>query len=206
MQLQLALDRMTRKSCIEIVNDTKESIDIIEVGTGVIKEYGMAIVRELRELYPEKTILADMKTCDAGKHEAIQAFDAGADIVTVMAFSNDSTITDTLKVAEEYGKHIMVDLLEVDSRDRIEQLQEIGVDFVSLHVGKDKQSEGQFSTDLFSLVKGYRFETSVAGGVNLDTLPGIAKENPDIVIVGSAITKAKAPNNVAAKMKQIIDS
>ncbi|WP_077623279.1 3-hexulose-6-phosphate synthase [Sediminibacillus massiliensis] len=204
MKLQLALDRLSKDKCIEIVNETKGSVDIIEIGTGVIKEYGMDIVRDMRKLYPEKTILADMKTCDAGKHEAKQAFEAGTDIMTVMAFSSGLTIKDTLEVARQYGKRIMIDLLEVDSRDKIKELHDLDVDMVSLHVGKDKQQEGGFSTDLFSLVKGYDFEVSVAGGVNLETLPGIVREQPDIVIVGSAITKADNPKDVAGKMKEIM--
>src|SRR5690625_7760564 len=76
MKLQLALDRLTEKECLSVLEETKESIDIIEVGTGVIKEYGMSIVRTIRELYPDRLIVADMKTCDAGKHEALQAFEA----------------------------------------------------------------------------------------------------------------------------------
>ncbi|MFD1037554.1 3-hexulose-6-phosphate synthase [Virgibacillus byunsanensis] len=206
MNLQLALDRLTREECLRIVDETKDEIDFIEVGTGVIKEYGMAIVREMRELYPDKAIVADMKTCDAGGHEAKQAFEAGTDIVTVMAFSSDLTIKDTLQVAQQYGKQVMVDLLEVSSRDRMEQLKKIDVRLVSLHVGKDKQQEGNFDTELFSLVKGLDFEVTVAGGINLDTLPDIIQEKPDTVIVGSAITKSENPKEVASKMRKMIKS
>lgn len=204
MKLQLALDRLSKEECIQLVSDTMESIDWIEIGTGVIKEYGMAIVREMRELFPEKIIVADMKTCDAGKHEAQQVFQAGADITTVMAFSADLTIADTLKVAEQFEKRVMIDLLEVNSRDRMAELKNLNVDLVSLHVGKDKQQEGLFQTELFSLVKGYGFEVTVAGGVNLDTLPSIIQENPNTVIVGSAITKSDNPKETAAKMKKMI--
>ncbi|MFC4557658.1 3-hexulose-6-phosphate synthase [Virgibacillus kekensis] len=205
MKLQLALDRLTREECLRIVKETEQEIDLIEVGTGVIKEYGMAIVREIKKIYPNKTIVADMKTCDAGGHEAKQAFEAGADIVTVMAFSSDLTIKDTMKVAEEYRKQAMVDLLEVSSRDRMQQLENIGVNLVSLHVGKDKQQEGNFDTELFSLVKGFEFEVTVAGGINLDTLPDIIQKKPDTVIVGSAITKASNPQQIASEMKRLID-
>lgn len=203
MKLQLALDRLPREECIRITKETAESIDIIEIGTGVIKEYGMSIVREMRTLFPEKLILADMKTCDAGKHEAHQAFEAGADITTVMAFSSDLTIKDTLKVADEMGKHIMIDLLEVHSRDRMAELKELGVKLVSLHVGKDKQTEGKFNTTLFSLVEGFDFEVAVAGGINLESLPEIAKHQPDIIIAGSSITGAESPASIAAEMKNI---
>lgn len=205
MKLQLALDRLTWNECLHLVQETEEFIDLIEVGTGVIKEYGMSIVRELRKLYPDKKIVADMKTCDAGKHEALQAFGAGADITTVMAFSSDLTIKDTLQVAGQTGKQVMIDLLEVSSRERMEQLHELGVDLVSLHVGKDKQQKGVFNTELFSLVKGFNFQVKVAGGINLNTLPEIIKEKPDTVIVGSAITKSENPQETAAMMKEIMN-
>ncbi|MFD2680510.1 3-hexulose-6-phosphate synthase [Bacillus seohaeanensis] len=204
MKLQLALDRLTREECIQIVKETESDIDIIEVGTGVIKEYGMAIVREMKDLFPEKQIVADMKTCDAGKHEALQAFEAGADITTVMAFSSNLTIKDTLDVANKTGNQVMIDLLEVESRERVEELKELGVNLVSLHVGKDKQHEGNFNTSLFSLIKGLEVEVTVAGGINLDTLPDIIKERPNTIIVGSAITKAENPQEVAAEMRKLL--
>ncbi|MBP2076082.1 3-hexulose-6-phosphate synthase [Oceanobacillus polygoni] len=204
MKLQLALDRLTRHECFHLMEEVKDYIDIIEIGTGVIKEYGMAIVKEMRELFPDKLILSDMKTCDAGRHEAYQAFKAGSDMTTVMAFSSDLTIKDTLQVAEEMGAKVMVDLLEVHSKDRITDLEQLGVSLVSLHVGKDKQAEGGFTTDLFSLVKESSFEIAVAGGINLESLPEIIQEEPDIIIVGSAITAADNPKSVAGEMRRII--
>ncbi|WP_106496469.1 3-hexulose-6-phosphate synthase [Lentibacillus sp. Marseille-P4043] len=204
MELQLALDRLTRDECIQIVKETEHAIDRIEVGTGVIKEYGMAIVREMKELFPNKKIVADMKTCDAGKHEARQAFTGGADITTVMAFSSDLTIKDTLDIAKQTGNQVMIDLLEVHDKERIKELLDLGVESVSLHVGKDKQTEGNFNTDLFSLVKGLDVDVTVAGGINLNTLPVIILEKPDTIIVGSAITKAENPGEVASEMRKLV--
>ena len=204
MKLQLALDRLTEHECFRLVEEVEEYIDIIEIGTGVIKEYGMAIVKEMRARYPDKLILSDMKTCDAGRHEAYQAFKAGSDIMTVMALASDLTIKDTLQAGEEMGTQVMVDLLEVRSKDRITELEQLGVSLVSLHVGKDKQSEGGFTTDLFSLVKESSFKIAVAGGINLESLFEIVQEEPDIIIVGSAITAAAHPKIVAKEMKRLI--
>ncbi|CDQ38106.1 3-hexulose-6-phosphate synthase [Virgibacillus salexigens] len=207
MKLQLALDRLTKEACLHVISETKEIVDIIEIGTGVIKEYGMAFVREIREKYPDKTILADMKTCDAGKHEAKQAFDAGADLTTVMAFSSDATIKDTLDVAKQVEKQIMIDLLELSSHQRMEELKRLGVELVSLHVGKDQQTKGNhFNTELFSFVNGYGFKVAVAGGIREDTLPEVVEENPDIIIVGSAISKSPHPQQTAQHMKKIMQT
>jgi 3-hexulose-6-phosphate synthase len=206
MNIQVALDRLTREECFQILEKTAPYVDWIEVGTGVIKEYGMTIVREIREKYPDKTIVADMKTCDAGKHETIQALDAGADITTVMAFSADKTITDTLEVAASRGKRVMIDLLGVSENKRVRELQELGVSMVSLHIGKDMQETGESTGSLFDLIQGINgIETAVAGGITFETLPGIVENNPDTVIIGSAITKAADPAEVARAMKGLVN-
>jgi 3-hexulose-6-phosphate synthase len=205
MNIQIALDRLSREQCFQILEKTNPFVDWIEIGTGVIKEYGMTIIREIREAYPDKTIVADMKTCDAGKHEAIQAFDAGADITTVMAFSSNKTITDTLDVAKGRGKKVMVDLLGISEKKRIVELRELGVTLVSLHFGKDMQEEGELSTDLFSLTRGITgLKSAVAGGINLKSLPTIIEQHPDTIIIGSAITKAEDPYEAAAAMKGVV--
>ncbi|MGO4889186.1 3-hexulose-6-phosphate synthase [Anaerobacillus sp. MEB173] len=205
MNIQLALDRLSKDECFRILEETVDSIDWIEIGTGVIKEYGMTIVREIKSMYPNKVIVADMKTCDAGKHEALQAFEAGADITTVMAFSADKTITDMLEVAKQLQKRIMVDLLGVTDQNRMKELEGLGIDLVSLHYGKDMQTEGEMQDDIFSLLDNHStFEVAVAGGINVGSLPGIIEKRPTTVIVGSAITKADS-RAVAEKMRGMIE-
>ncbi|WP_163527635.1 3-hexulose-6-phosphate synthase [Halobacillus ihumii] len=207
MNLQLALDRLTERECLDILANTNDSLDWIEVGTGVIKEYGLAIVRTIREAYPNKVIVTDMKTCDAGKHEAIQAFEAGADITTVMAFSADQTIADMLDVAKTYSSRVMVDLLGVRDPSRVQQLRQLGVNIVSLHFGKDMQQNGSMDSQLFDLVSHYPdLEVAVAGGINLETLPGILPHQPDTLIVGGAITKQEHHKQSAAKIKEVMNN
>ncbi|MDR6121369.1 3-hexulose-6-phosphate synthase [Bacillus sp. SLBN-46] len=205
MNLQLALDRLTRDECFQLLQETEAFVDWIEVGTGVIKEYGMAIIREIKETYPHKVVVADMKTCDAGMHEAIQAFEAGADITTVMAFSADKTILDTLEVAKTYNKRIMIDLLGVTDRNRLVELQQLGVDLVSLHFGKDMQTEGELGAEQLAFTHGFdQFDVAVAGGINADSLPAVLQIQPDTIIVGSTITKADIPAEAAAVMKGLL--
>src|SRR5699024_6683637 len=165
--------RLTRGECIRITEQVKNKIDIIEVGTGVIKEYGVSIIRELKDLYPDKTILADMMICDAGKHEAEQASKAGADITTVMGFAGNQTIVETLNVAKQMNSRVMVDLLEIQSPERVNELDSLGVELVSLHVEKYKQTLVTFHTDLFSLIQDSSVQVAVAGGINAPTLPEI---------------------------------
>lgn len=197
-KIQLALDRLTKKKCFEIVEQTEAYIDFIEVGTGVIKEYGMSIVREMSERFPNKKIVADMKTCDAGKHEAKQAFEAGAHITTVMAFASNQTIEDMLAVANQYGKKLMVDLLGVTDSARVEELHRLGVRMFNIHIGIDLQKDVVWGAEHFQLTNQLSdLQLVISGGINRDLLPLLMKQLPSVVIVGSAITGHSDPAEAA---------
>ncbi|MBT2661763.1 3-hexulose-6-phosphate synthase [Bacillus sp. ISL-45] len=202
MKIQLALDRLTREQCFSILEETYDYIDWIEIGTGVIKEFGMAIVREIRETYHHKMIVADMKTCDAGRHEAKQAFEAGADIITVMAFSHNNTIAETLETAQLFEKRVMIDLLSVQTRERVEELHELGVNLFCLHIGKDMQQEGVLADrSLYQLIEGLEnVEVAIAGGISEKTIGGL--QALDIAIVGSAITGSSNPRETSKAIKR----
>ncbi|MFC4736313.1 3-hexulose-6-phosphate synthase [Bacillus daqingensis] len=206
MKLQLALDRLTREKCLQVLEETQDSVDIIEVGTGVIKEYGMSIVREIRANYPNKKLLADMKTCDAAAHETKQALKAGADITTVMAFSDDASIRQALEAAEEINGEIMLDLLNTPE-SRIQELHELGVKLVSLHIGKDQQENQKLGKKDFDKIKPFpAIKVAVAGGLNADTIADIKVYEPSILIVGSAITGANNPAEAAKAVKEAMQS
>jgi 3-hexulose-6-phosphate synthase len=205
LNFQLALDRLSREECRRILGETHRYIDWIEVGTGVIKEYGMSIIKEIREAYPEKKIVADMKTCDAAEHETKQALQAGADITTVMAFSDNASIKKALQAAEETGGEVMIDLLNSPSK-RIEELHDLGVTLVSLHIGKDQQSEKAISREDFAPLQPFpEMRTAVAGGMSTETIPQLLPMQPHTVIVGSAVTKAENPGEAARAIKEAMN-
>ncbi|MFZ4454122.1 3-hexulose-6-phosphate synthase [Salibacterium aidingense] len=205
MKLQLALDRLSRNECFSLVEQVEKQMDWIEMGTGVIKEYGMQIVRDMKEAYPEKTIVADMKTCDAAASETRQALDAGADITTVMAFSADAAITAALEEASVSDKKVMVDLLGVNDSRRLSELDGLGADLVSLHIGKDMQIEGGVSGEHFSVLQDYsHWDVAVAGGINEKTIPDLLPYRPDVFIIGGAITKADQPGEAAENLKRLV--
>lgn len=205
MKIQLALDRLTKKECCQILDQTKDSIDIIEVGTGVIKEYGMSIVKEIKEKYSALTLLADMKTCDAGRSEALQAFRSGADIMTVMAFSANQTIMDTLSIAQEYEKRVMIDLLGIQTRDRVKELVYLGCDLFCIHLGKDMQQHKTLDiNELLKLVDGLDVDVAIAGGVDATMIQEIKQLPINIAIVGSAITSSENPKIASAEIYDLM--
>jgi 3-hexulose-6-phosphate synthase/6-phospho-3-hexuloisomerase len=205
--LQVALDLVNEHRAIDIAKaSVKGGVDWLEAGTPLIKSEGLDVVRKLKEMFPKKTIVADMKTMDTGALETEIAAKAGADIVCILAASDDITIIDSLKSARKYGVKIMVDLIGVkDKLKRAKQMEKIGVDYLCIHVGIDQQMKGEKTTDILSIiVKNTNIPVAAAGGINSETAADIIKAGASIVIVGGAITKAKDVTKATQDIKKAI--
>lgn len=204
MKLQVALDRLSEEQCIETISATHEHVDIIEIGTGVLHEYGLSIVKNIKKNYPDKLILADLKICDAGDSESRNAFEYGADIITVMSFADLNTIHSCLKNAEKYHGEVVVDMLNNQSAEILNGLSSINATSISLHVGKDQQNHDTLLSPLSNNMESFNFNVYVAGGINEDNIEQFLKLNPDVVIVGSGITKSIDMTGVSERLKRKI--
>ncbi|MCK5458355.1 MAG: DUF561 domain-containing protein, partial [Thermoplasmatales archaeon] len=205
--LQLALDLLNAHRVLGIAEASiKGGADWIEAGTPLIKSEGMDIVRKLKQTFPEKTLVADMKTMDTGALETEMAAKAGADIICILAASDDSTIIDALKSGRKYGSKIMVDLIGIkDKVKRAKELEKLGIDYLCMHVGIDEQMIGKKPIDaLSSLVNTTEIPIAVAGGLNSETVADVIKAGANIIIVGGAITKAKDITKATKQIKKAI--
>ena len=205
--LQVALDLLNEHRALAIAKDSvKGGADWLEAGTPLIKSEGMEVVRKLKETFPDKTLVADMKTMDTGAFETEMAAKAGADVVCILAASDDSTMKDALKSARKYGTKIMADLIGVEDKvKRAKELEKIGVDYLCMHVGIDEQMMGKKPVEILTkVVKNTDIPLAVAGGINSETAVDVVNAGASIVIVGGAITKAKDVTKATNQMKKAI--
>lgn len=205
MKLQVALDTLTLEEALRLLEKIEPFVDIVEVGTPFLIEAGLNPVREIKKRYPHMTVLADVKIIDGASIEAKSAFEAGADIVTVIGLAHEQTIQDTIDSAKMYQKEVLVDFIASDVPSLAKRLEPLGADYFCVHTAVDVQAQKDGPlAELIALKKTVSVKTAVAGGVHLDSIEEIAKQYPDILIVGSAITKADDPCMVASRMKEII--
>lgn len=204
MRLQLALDMLSSETALALSQAVEPYIDIIEIGTPLIKHEGIGVLRLLRKNFPNKTILVDLKTMDVGEYEADFAFDAGADIVTVLGVADDATIAGAIASAEAHGKSVVVDIINVANKpERARRIQDLGAQYVGVHSGIDQQKQGHSPLiDLRAIMDSINIGVLVAGGIRLETLSDVLAMKPDIVVVGGAITGASNPAVVARTMKE----
>jgi 3-hexulose-6-phosphate synthase len=209
MKLQLALDDISLNDAISLGDKVREYIDIVEIGTPLIIEYGMAPVRAFKGRFPNVDVFADTKIMDAGEYEARSAFEAGADYVTVLGVTDLATVEACLKAAARYGKTVVVDMICVaDMPGRIAELERIGVKALAVHTGVDQQAAGRTPLDDLKLMKALSRSSTifVAGGITIDTLPRYMDLGADVAIVGSGIRHAPDPVKEARAFRELIST
>ncbi|WP_321827468.1 3-hexulose-6-phosphate synthase [Maribacter dokdonensis] len=204
-KLQVAIDLLNIDDAIALATKVAPYIDIIELGTPLIKSEGLAGIRKMKDAFPDKLVLADFKTADAGELEANMAFGAGADYITVLGATGDSTIAGAVKAAKEHGKGVVVDTIGV--KDRVKRAQEaiaLGAEFVELHAGLDEQAEDGYSIQvLINEATRAGVAVSIAGGVNLSSITAVKNSGVTVAVAGAAIYGAEDPANAAKELQEL---
>ena len=207
MKLQIAVDIADTARIVEIADQIHDVIDIYEVGTPVIMKEGIAPIRALKAKYPRMTVLADSKIMDGGALEASDLCRAGADIITVLAVSDDTTIREVIDTAHSFGREVLVDLMCIrDIPARSREMAEMGADYVCVHTGTDMQKRGRTPLkDLAEIVGAIDpSKAGVAGGVSMDTIGRYTALKPGIIIAGSALYNAPDIRAAVIEMKEAI--
>jgi len=200
------MDVLTTADALALAGKVAEHVDIIELGTPLIKAEGLRAVTAIKEAHPDKIVFADLKTMDAGELEADIAFSAGADLVTVLGTAGDSTIAGAVKAARAHGKGVVVDLIGVaDKAARAREVTALGAEFVEMHAGLDEQAEDGFTFQTLltdGADSGVAF--SVAGGVSVSTIEAVQRSGASVAVAGGAIYGAPDPAAAAAALRAAI--
>ena len=184
------MDVLTTDDALALADKVAEHVDIIELGTPLIKAEGLRAVTAIKAAHPDKIVFADLKTMDAGELEADIAFAAGADLVTVLGTAGDSTIIGAVAAATKHKKGVVVDLIGVsDKVTRAREVTALGATFVEMHAGLDEQAEAGFS---------------LAGGVNASTIASVQRAGASVAVAGGAIYGATDPAAAAAELRAAI--
>ena len=194
--LQIALDVPNLVRVKKIISELPESDRIIlEVGTPLLKKYGVNVIRDLRKVARDMFIVADLKTLDVGKVEVDLAFEETADAVVVAGLATPETIDKFIKEAKRLGIYAIMDLMNVaDPISKLRSLIRLP-DVAILHRAIDAEKTGKTRWDIIKEMqqtfKGQKLLVAVAGGITPQTAPEALANGADIIIVGRYITQSK---------------
>lgn len=200
MLLQIALDKPEH---LALLPHIKHIADIVEIGTPLLKRFGIGAIATARELCRDTPVLADSKTVDGGQLEAEMAFSAGAAFMTVLSSATSATHEAVGRVAAKFGAHVIIDTITEAGKKELLPAKVAFPDsfaYVGVHRPSDAHAAGDSSaTHIEAVAEMHRrgFRVALAGGLGPDSIDSVLAFEPEIVIVGSAITESGNPQEVA---------
>lgn len=211
--LQVALDVLSVEEAISVVKQlpVRERL-ILEVGTPLIKAYGVQAVEKLREVRKNAFMIADLKTMDVGRIEVKEAAEATADGVCILGVASRATIERAIFEAKKQGIYSVLDMMEVtDVEGKLESLS-IKPDVVLLHrsvnVEREAAERGRNVQTPWGDIRGIKEKfgvmIAVAGGVTPEAALRAIKEGADIIVVGRYIVKSKDPRRAAERFLDLM--
>ncbi|MBR1830450.1 MAG: orotidine 5'-phosphate decarboxylase [Atopobiaceae bacterium] len=210
-KLQLVIDHGKRHELLRVFDEMAGHVDIIEIGYPELITFGLDVVKEAHEAHPDLKICVDAKVFHGGTGVTRRCFEAGASIVTVLAYAPDPVIQQMVRHAREYGGEIMCDMDGVRRVGRrTAEVDALGVNYVSIASGYlmeheydlHKRDHGSIfqlrPLELAAAVKRNLIHAGLAigTGINQENISEVMKLKPEIVMVGRGIFGAADENNV----------
>ena len=164
---------------------------LIEVGTPLIKTYGVDAIRQIRNIVtPDTYIVADNKCADLATREVEIMALAGAQAATCLGVAPIETIYSFIQACKDSNIDSMVDMMNVENAITVLKKLKTPPDVVILHRGVDESelSKGkQIPYYQIKQIKGnYDILVSVAGGDTIQEIRSAVFNDADIVVVWKA--------------------
>lgn len=204
-KIQISIDVIDLEEAVDLARaSVKAGVDWLEVGTPLILSEGLHGVRAFRKEFPDTPIVVDLKTMDGAGLEAEMMFKAGGDMVVVMGQAHDASIIEQVKMAKQYGKKVMCDvMLCPDKPGRAKEAQDMGVDYIIVHTGFDERNMIQGLSpldDLQPVLDAVDIPVQAVGGLSVPQAIQTLEMGAEIVVFGAPLVisgkefKAADPN------------
>ncbi|HEY7473847.1 MAG TPA: orotidine 5'-phosphate decarboxylase / HUMPS family protein [Vicinamibacterales bacterium] len=190
--VQLSLDLTSLDEALETAAiGVQAGVDWLEAGTPLLLAEGLRAVESLRARFPDKPIVADLKTMDGGYLEAEMMAKAGAAMVVVMGRAHEATIRRVVDAGRDFGIKVMGDNLAADDRVACAQwLERLGVDFIVHHIGFDERNmiHGISPLDeLDAVVAAVSIPVQAVGGLSIEQAIECPAHGAPLVVIGAPL-------------------
>ena len=195
--VQISLDLVSIREALETAEmAVAAGVDWLEAGTPLILAEGMHGVRALRERYPDRPIVADLKTMDGGWLEVEIMAKAGATHVVVMGQAHRETVELVVRAGKDFGVKVMGDNMAMtDPVEGAKILADLGCDYIIHHIGYDyrtlrKERGERFETPLERLrevVNAVDVPVQAVGGLSIEQAVEAPAFGAPIVVIGAPL-------------------
>ncbi|HEV2500138.1 MAG TPA: orotidine 5'-phosphate decarboxylase / HUMPS family protein [Terriglobia bacterium] len=199
--VQISLDLTSIDEALDHARKAvRAGVDWLEAGTPLILAEGLHCVEALRKEFPDRPIVADLKTMDGGYLEAEMMAKAGATHVVVMARAHPATIKTVVKAGKDYGVKVMGDDLGCpDKAGAARAMQDLGVDYIVHHVGYDERRDAEVLAshsgrapspldELASVVAAVHIPVQAVGGLSVADVMRLPEYGVRHLVLGAPLT------------------
>ncbi len=190
--VQISLDVTSLDEALETAAIAVDAgVDWLEAGTPLLLAEGLRAVEQLRRRFPDRPIVADLKTMDGGYLETEMVAKAGANLVVVMGRAHEATIRRVVDAGHDFGVKVMGDNLA--ARDRVScarRMQDLGVDFIVHHIGYDERRlvAGLSPMDeLDAVVRAVSIPVQAVGGLSISQAIECPSRGAPLVVLGAPL-------------------
>lgn len=210
-KVQVALDTKALADGLAAARQVAAYVDIIEIGTVLCLSEGMRAVREMRACHPDHLLLADIRIAEAGSILSRLAFEAGADLVSVVSGAAPESFGAVVDVAAEFGGDVQVELSDGWTWPLVERCRDLGIRHFILHRSRDAEARGDLSwspADLDAIARLHELggRVSVTGGMSTGEVASFASHPVETFIAGRALYASGDPAASAQQFQSAVAS
>jgi 3-hexulose-6-phosphate synthase/6-phospho-3-hexuloisomerase len=166
-------------------------IDWIEAGTPLILGEGVHALEALKAAFPDKPLVADLKTMDGAGLEAEMMLKAGASYVVVMSQAHWASVKEMVKMARQYGGYVMADVLNAPNKaEAAKRMQELGADWIILHTGFDERNHVPGLSplnELQSVLDAVDIPVQAVGGLSIEQATECVRMGASSLVIGAPL-------------------
>lgn len=215
--VQISLDVPTIAEALELAEvAVRAGVDWLEAGTPLILGEGVHAITALKKRFPDRKVVADLKTMDGGYQECEMMALAGADMVVVMGQAHPATWRAVVKAARKYRIKVMGDIMICpDPVAAARQMVAEGIDYIIVHTGYDERHEETWKTPFDHLEAVVQAVAPVpvqaVGGLKIDQIKQMPRYGAPLVVVGAPLAIddkvfRAADGDLEAKLREVVEA
>jgi len=199
MKLQVAFDIIDLEKAIAIARLIESDVDIFEVGTLLLYQYGATSIERFVKEFPQKTIFADTKLVDRAREAVDMIANVQAHWISIMAGAHKDTLQACCTAAHKNNIKVMLDLLDSNAPGQAAmEAKTVGVHALLVH-RLHEEKDFQLFAEKWEMIRGNtQLPIFVSGAINRENVHEFLRLQPDGLVIGSAIIQSDNPAQEAA--------
>ncbi len=198
--LQIALDVTSLDQAFSILDKDHlvDHVNLIEVGTVLLASEGKAAIKAMHERYPHKTLVADFKIADAIMTIGGMFYEAGANMITVIAAADLSTMKQAWVLAQRTNQQVQIELYGEWDMTLAEKWYQTGIPHIIYHHARDASRPwDEHDLKKIKALSDLGFQVSVTGNLKPETIDLFRGLEIYSFIVGRSMNEAPDPLLIA---------